>query len=279
MRIIGLTGVVLVLMQSTSSSSENQYCKLQIDNCKLQIAIPCAASSICNLQFAIANLQCICLHAGTDAVPRPPKEALQPFNDLIGSWKGTGTPEGTKQQKQAGFWSETISWSWQFEKEDAWLTVAFGQGKYFKNGTLRHLPAQDAYRLTVTTVDKKSLVFDGTLKDRILTVERVDDDSKEAQRLVFRLIHNNRFLYDYETKPDGKPVFTRRYQVGATKEGVPFATGSAGPECVVTGGLGTMAVTYKGQTYYVCCSGCRDAFNDNPEKIIKEYEARKKKKP
>lgn len=45
----------------------------------------------------------------------------------------------------------------------------------------------------------------------------------------------------------------------------------------MTGGLGTQAISYKGVTYYVCCSGCRDAFNENPEKYIKEFEARKKK--
>jgi len=33
---------------------------------------------------------------------------------------------------------------------------------------------------------------------------------------------------------------------------------------------------YKGVTYYVCCGGCRDAFNENPEKILKDYQARKK---
>jgi YHS domain-containing protein len=32
-----------------------------------------------------------------------------------------------------------------------------------------------------------------------------------------------------------------------------------------------MAVSYNGQTYYVCCSGCRDAFNENPAKIIAEF--------
>ena len=67
------------------------------------------------------------------------------------------------------------------------------------------------------------------------------------------------------------------YQVGATKEGVAFASGDGKPECIVSGGLGTTKLEYKGKTYYVCCSGCRDAFNDNPEKIIKEFEERKKK--
>jgi YHS domain-containing protein len=36
-------------------------------------------------------------------------------------------------------------------------------------------------------------------------------------------------------------------------------------------------VLYKGKTYYVCCSGCRDAFKDDPEKYIKEFEERKAK--
>ena len=37
-------------------------------------------------------------------------------------------------------------------------------------------------------------------------------------------------------------------------------------------------VTYKGKDYYVCCSGCRDEFKANPEKYIKEAEAKAKEK-
>ena len=48
-------------------------------------------------------------------------------------------------------------------------------------------------------------------------------------------------------------------------------------ECVVSGGVGTMTVSYKGETFYVCCSGCRDEFNANPEKYVKEWKAKKGK--
>jgi YHS domain-containing protein len=65
--------------------------------------------------------------------------------------------------------------------------------------------------------------------------------------------------------------------VGATKEGVAFAGGDAGPECIVSGGKGTMQVSYKGKTYYVCCTGCRDEFKAEPEKYVQEFEAKKKK--
>jgi hypothetical protein len=203
------------------------------------------------------------------------KEALQAFNDLIGSWRGTGTPEGTREEKQKGFWVETISWTWNFKGDDATLKINFARGKHFSKGEIRYLPEKDAFQLTVQTPARESLVFSGQLKDRFLTLEREDEKAKETQRLVFTLLHSNRFLYRYEAKPAERDTFVRHYQVGAIKDGESFAAGDGKPECVVTGGLGTSTVTYKGQTYYVCCTGCRDAFLENPEKIIKEYQERK----
>jgi YHS domain-containing protein len=209
---------------------------------------------------------------------RSPRDALQPFNDLIGDWRATGVPEDKQEPKQSNFWTESLKWSWQFKADDAWLAVAFNKGKYFSKGELRYLPAQDAYQLTLRTLQDEALAFTGTLKGHHLTLERKDDRKKESQRLVVSVLHENRFLYRYEVKADDRPSFVKLYQVGATKEGVPFATGDGAPECVVSGGRGTMKVTYKGQTYYVCCGGCRDAFKEDPEKFIKEYEARKAKK-
>ena len=42
------------------------------------------------------------------------------------------------------------------------------------------------------------------------------------------------------------------------------------PKCIVTGGAATMTLTYKGRTFPICCTGCRDEFNENPEKYIKK---------
>jgi hypothetical protein len=96
---------------------------------------------------------------------------------------------------------------------------------------------------------------------------------------VFSLLHDNRYLYRLETRPAGSTVgFSKKFQVGATKEGVPFANAPKGPECIVSGGLGTMKVSSQGKDYYVCCSGCRDAFKDDPEKYIKEAEKKAKEK-
>ena len=206
------------------------------------------------------------------------KEGLQALNDLIGSWRGTGEPaQGTREEKQRGFWVESISWEWQFKGDDVFLKASFENSKHFTRGELRYLPEKETYRLTLITPMKETVTFEGALSNKRLVLERTEEKTNETQRLTFNLLHDNRHLYRYEVKAAGRTSFTPLYQVGATKEGGAFASGDGKPECVISGGLGTIKVEYKGKSYYVCCSGCRDAFKDEPERYIKEYEARKAK--
>ena len=219
----------------------------------------------------------------TDDKPKPKTklEALQPFNEFVGPWQATGEPEGSEQEKRRGLWKESVNWSWKFKGDDAWITVAFGKGKYFKNGEIHYLPERDKYELTLETKDGKRLVFEGALvkEGRSFVAERADEDKKESQRITFDLVGDIRFVYRCEHKPEGRTTFIKDYRVGATKEGESLASSKDNrPKCVVSGGLGTIAVSYKGQMYFVCCTGCRDAFNENPEKYIKEFEANKNKK-
>src|SRR5262249_58621606 len=109
------------------------------------------------------------------------------------------------------------------KEKDVWLKVDFQNGKHFTQGELRYLPAKQQYQLTLRTPAKETHTFTGPLKDRRLTLDRIDEQTKETHRLVFTLLHSNRFLYRYEVKGEDKPLFAPRYQVGATKEGVPFA--------------------------------------------------------
>jgi hypothetical protein len=205
------------------------------------------------------------------------RQALQPLQSLVAPWKGTGTPDGSREERQK-FWTEMDTWVWQFKDGDAFLSGKFDGGRYFTHAELRAI-SKDRFRFSAETPAKNKLVFEGELKDDKLVLDRTDDKTKETQRLTFRLLHSNRIVYQYETRADGKTMFTRKYQVGLTNQNEPFAgAGSAEPECVVSGGKGTIPVIYKGTTYYVCCSGCRDEFKANPEKYIAEYEAKKKAK-
>ena len=52
---------------------------------------------------------------------KSPREALQPFGELIGVWNGTGRPVGSREDIQKGFWTEKMFWEWKFKGDDAWL--------------------------------------------------------------------------------------------------------------------------------------------------------------
>jgi hypothetical protein len=90
---------------------------------------------------------------------------------------------------------------------------------------------------------------------------------------------DNRITVLFEKRGVKQSFYQRVAEVAFQREGTRLtAVDGNGPECVVTGGLGTIQVTFKGQSYYVCCTGCRDAFNDDPESILAAYAERKKKK-
>jgi hypothetical protein len=205
--------------------------------------------------------------------PSSPKEALQALNPYIGIWKGNGTSEKNSSE----IWKESASWGWRFKGKDVWLTIDLENGKHFKKGEMRYLPDKGLYQLTLVDAAGKSRVFEGAIKNTRLKLERKDKEKQETQQLqMYTAGGGVRFIYEYAVKPPNRTLFAKEFQVAMTREGETFGAGAKKAECVVTGGLGTMAVTYKGMTYYVCCSGCRDAFNEDPEKILKEYKARKK---
>lgn len=205
---------------------------------------------------------------------RTAREALRPFNVLVGSWNALGVPEGNAEQKRTGSWGEAISWEWQFQEKDAWLKVSFTKGKRFVGGTLRYLADADQYQFALATVGQETLTFTGPLKDHRLVLERRDEQAREVQRMVLSLVGDNRYLYHYEARPEDRTLFRKVYQVGATKVGQPLvaAGDEIGPLCVVSYGPPLMTLTYKGKTYYVCCTSCRQEFRTDPEKYIKEYE-------
>lgn len=212
-----------------------------------------------------------------DSPPLSEKDALKPLNPIVAAWKVTGSTDA----REKVFWTERVDVSWQF-KDGVRLVFDFEKGKHFAKWEVRYHPETKSYRLTATTASNETVQYSAKLstsktKLPVLTAERTLPDTKQVERLVVTQLHDNRFLYRLETRPATGVSFTRRYQAGATKEGEDFASVGRGPECVVSGGQAKIAVTHQGKTYYVCCTGCRDAFKDDPDKFVKEYEAKQKK--
>jgi hypothetical protein len=203
------------------------------------------------------------------------KEALQALNDYIGGWKGNGTSE----KSTTDIWKENLKWSWRFKKNDIFLVLDIKGSKRFKGGEMRYLVPRKLYQLTLVDRDGKKLDFVGKFKKRRLILEHLDSETKETQQLAMNMAGGGiRMVYTFSHKPANRTLFTKDFQVGLTREGENFGAREKKIECVVSGGLGTIPVMHKGVTYYVCCSGCKEAFLEEPEKYIKEYEEKKKNK-
>ena len=203
------------------------------------------------------------------------KEALQALQDFIGDWKGNGGPDKAKPAPKDPLWKESVKWGWKFKGDDSWLTVDFKDSKVFKSGEMRYLVDKKKYQFTVIGADDKKLVYEGELKDGLLTLERDDDKMVTHQIQMNTAADGVRFHLPHvaQGRDDDLQGHARRRHEGRRSLGATEKKNI----CVVSGGRGTTMVSYKGETFWVCCSGCAEAFKENPEKYIAEFKAKKGK--
>jgi len=227
------------------------------------------------LRLVVASLALIGLFAGNahcDEKSDASKEALKALNEFVGQWKGDGKSSTLKPAD----WKEQAEWSWDLKGGEPSLKIKITGGKQIVEGTLKYLTDKKKYQFTAKTVDKKEQVYTGEIKAKKLVLIHDDTDSKD--KYTIEMSTNNegaRFVYNVAVQKKGVGIARRLAEVGLSKEGAAFAGGKKN-ECIVTGGLGTMAVSYNGKTYYVCCSGCADEFKANPKKYVDEFEKKKK---
>lgn len=199
-------------------------------------------------------------------------EALRDFNGLIGSWRGVGQ---IKRGSPQGAWQEKAELVWELKPKSTGIRFRIDDGKEWKSALLTRDESGKQFTLSATLPDDSARHYRGKLEDKRLVLEGTDD-KKDVHRLTLTMLNENRMLVLFEKRPERQSFFTRVGEVGYQRQGTKIAAvGGTGPVCVVTGGAGTIAVTYKGKTYYVCCTGCRDAFNDDPEGILAAYEKKK----
>ncbi|MEJ7639680.1 MAG: YHS domain-containing protein [Singulisphaera sp.] len=199
--------------------------------------------------------------------------AFAPFEHMIGGWKGMGIPAANRLKG----WPETHQWAWKFTGGNpVAMTVTTEGGKVLKQGQLSFDAASRRYRLEGTDPAGKPVAFVGELDPagQALTLDRLGSQASGKDRLIIRP-NRNRIRYSMwiDHQEPGAPQFKRTIEVGLTKEGEAFAAGGSAsdlPKCIITGGASTMTVSYQGKSYPLCCSGCRDEFNDNPAKYVQK---------
>jgi YHS domain-containing protein len=200
------------------------------------------------------------------------KEALGQFNALIGGWRGVGQP---RRGSAAGSWKEAAEWVWDFSQPAPAIRYVVTDGKLIKTARFTFDEPTGRFHAAVTEADGTNRDYEGKFDDDRLVLESKPDAKREIRRITVTRLNEKRTVVLFEKKRASARSPLRVAEVGYTREGTRLAVeGADGPECVVTGGKGTIQISYKGQTYYVCCSGCKQAFNENPEKILAEYRER-----
>ena len=211
----------------------------------------------------------------TEAQLAAQKEQLGKIQRLIGGWKGVGQPQRGSTKDS---WTEQADWAWKFSPQRTSMFARTEQSKYFSKVEMVAGDDAGAFTLLATPKDGgEPVAYQGTLdKDERLSLEQKNVPAGMPQRISLRFVADGkRLLMLYEGKTQFSDQLVRFAEVGYTRIGSGFGQGVQGPECVVTGGAGTMAVEYMGQKYYVCCTGCRDYFNADPAKALAEYKERK----
>lgn len=216
------------------------------------------------------------------------RAALKPLQILVGNWNGTSRTATIDQP----------NWAWDLKtdpKQPA-LRVQSEKGQHLHDGRLTFVPATQEFVFSTSSLDGKKREYRGNFTQEVqdvlgddkklqrtykleLTEPQADSDGDQG-RLVINQQENNRYILEIYRKR-GTGQFQRIDSVNTQREGTSFAlsdTDYGDKTCVISQGLGTISVSYKGKSYWVCCTGCKAAFEDDPEKWIAKWEAMNKDK-
>ncbi len=208
---------------------------------------------------------------------------LQPLQVLLGKWRGT-----TRREFENFKAVDIHEWVWDLRSkpEQPALTIQSDKSPYIRSGRITWDTEQNKFALTVSDQSGETRQFTGDFTEPVHEIVGSDDklhkvfrlefnqnpgeDQSELWQLAFTQQENNRYLLEVG-KRRAKADFARYDTVSTQREGTSFAvsdTGYADKTCIISEGLGTMEVTYKGRSYWVCCSGCKAAFEEDPETWI-----------
>lgn len=216
---------------------------------------------------------------------------LKELQILLGTWRGI------TQKEYGGFKAvDETEWVWDFQSqpEQPSLVMESEKSPFYREARLTFLPGKKLYQLTLKNAEGRESQFQGDFTVEIS--DDVGDDGKPQRtykleltevtenpdgplRLVFNQQNNNRYLLEVYRQRGNDQRFFRVDTVSTQREGTSLAMideGYGERTCIISGGLGTMSVTHKGQTFYVCCTGCKAAFEDDPERWIARAEEQAK---
>ena len=221
-------------------------------------------------------------------------QQLKPLQVMLGNWRGT-----TRKDYDGFKAVDNHEWIWdlQSDPQQPALAVKSDKSPYLTTARLTWDVEASRFQLTATDSDGTSRQYTGDYSDPVheivgpddklhrvfrLELTQTDESAKQAGgeswQVAFAQQENNRYLLEV-AKRRGTAAYRRYDTVSTQREGTSFALSDSDygeKECVISQGLGTIAVSHKGKTYWVCCSGCKAAFEEDPETWIARAATRAK---
>lgn len=215
-------------------------------------------------------------------------EKLQPLQVLLGQWRGT-----TRREYEGFKAVDAHAWVWDLQTtpEQPALVMQSDKSPYLRTARLTWDTARQQFALTATDATGSTRQYYGDFTEPVREEVGSDDklhrvfrlalnqdeaalvgDSRPTEfwQIAFVQQENNRYLLEVGQRR-GKADFRRYDTVSTQREGTSFAlsdTDYAERTCIISEGLGTIEVSYRGRSYWVCCTGCKAAFEEDPEKWI-----------
>jgi YHS domain-containing protein len=221
---------------------------------------------------------------GAEAESREIPAAFAPLEYLVGRWNGHGIPKDNPAKQFRG-WDEKHTWAWMFAQgKPVGLSLTIAGGKVLSTAKLTYDGARKVYRLEGTQpAPGGTISFEGILDrsgkylvlDHIVAGARSSKTPGKMRLSIWPNANFIRYTMAHDLQEPGSTKFDHLIEVGLTRDGESLGAGSASSssepaKCIVTGGAATTTVSYQGRTFPVCCSGCRDEFNENPDKYLKK---------
>jgi len=224
----------------------------------------------------------------------PPKfedvvKALKPLQIVLGNWTGI---------LKNGSTNEAHEWAWDLKTDPVFpaLVAKAPTGSFFTTLRLTYDPRTEHFVMTTTGKDGVERKYEGAYKEppqdvpsedgkkvertfKLELTQTTEAEDKLRYQFVINQQHNNRYLMEVHRARGTAPL--RLFDViGTQRDGVSFAKADddyGEQTCVISGGLGTMSVSYKGKSYPVCCTGCKAAFEEDPERWLARFNEQKMK--
>ncbi len=215
------------------------------------------------------------------------KQALKPIQVLLGQWHGSanklaGGAKGYEELKWV--------WDWKTDRAQPALAMTTEGSAYMKSVRLTYLAEEQKFQMTIEDKEGQRRELRGTFTQE--PTDKPGEDKKQTPQRTYKLLltevgdvkdrwqvvvnqqENNRYLLEI-SQARGKN-FTRLDTIGTQRENTSFALSDEDFKdrtCVISQGLGTIQLSNKGKSYWVCCTGCKAAFEEDPDKWIAKFEA------